>query len=111
MVEGARLEIVWAGNRLEGSNPFASATHKCAQKSKIRSSFYSDRIFFCHVSCETHQKAELESRASRSVRILSFATRKRAFFVALFFWGESDIMKVLWEKRKTLIKLKTKRVV
>ena len=26
MVEGARLEIVWAGYRLEGSNPFASAT-------------------------------------------------------------------------------------
>ena len=25
MVEGARLEIVWAGDRLEGSNPFASA--------------------------------------------------------------------------------------
>ena len=25
MVEGARLEIVWAGYRLEGSNPFASA--------------------------------------------------------------------------------------
>ena len=25
MVEGARLEIVWAGNSLEGSNPFASA--------------------------------------------------------------------------------------
>ena len=25
MVEGARLEIVWAGNSPEGSNPFASA--------------------------------------------------------------------------------------
>ena len=25
MVEGARLEIVWARKRLEGSNPFASA--------------------------------------------------------------------------------------
>ena len=26
MVEGARLEIVWAFTRLEGSNPFISAT-------------------------------------------------------------------------------------
>ena len=26
MVEGARLEIVWAGNSLGGSNPLASAT-------------------------------------------------------------------------------------
>ena len=26
MVEGARLEIVWAGDRLGGSNPLASAT-------------------------------------------------------------------------------------
>ena len=26
MVEGARLEIVWASNRLGGSNPLASAT-------------------------------------------------------------------------------------
>ena len=25
MVEGARLEIVWAGDRLGGSNPLASA--------------------------------------------------------------------------------------
>ena len=26
VVEGARLEIVWAGDRLGGSNPLASAT-------------------------------------------------------------------------------------
>ena len=58
VVEGARLEIVWAGNRLEGSNPFASATRKCAQKARFVLRF-----------------TQIES---------FFATRKRAFFVALF---------------------------
>ncbi len=28
MVEGARLESVYAGNRIEGSNPFLSAKEK-----------------------------------------------------------------------------------
>ena len=49
MVEGARLEIVWAGNSLGGSNPLASA------------------IF---VGTKT-QKVRFGSRASRSMRILS----------------------------------------
>ena len=32
MVEGARLEIVWAGDRLGGSNPLASARFKSSEK-------------------------------------------------------------------------------
>ena len=28
LVEGARLEIVYTGNRIKGSNPFLSATKK-----------------------------------------------------------------------------------
>ena len=37
MVEGARLEIVWALAGLEGSNPFASATAPEAVFLRIRS--------------------------------------------------------------------------
>ena len=41
MVEGARLEIVWARKRLEGSNPFASATFLAERtKSEIRLSLF-----------------------------------------------------------------------
>ena len=38
MVEGARLEIVWAGDRLGGSNPLASAT-LLTQRIKKQDSF------------------------------------------------------------------------
>ena len=37
MVEGARLEIVWAGDRLGGSNPLASA--KLTYAMEMRSVF------------------------------------------------------------------------
>ena len=40
MVEGARLEIVWAGDRLGGSNPLASARTKLKPEGLL---FYSDR--------------------------------------------------------------------
>ena len=62
MVEGARLEIVWAGDRLGGSNPLASAT------------------FF-----QNAQKVIFGSRASRSMRILSYAMALAELFFVGFF--------------------------
>ena len=40
MVEGARLEIVWAGNSPEGSNPFASAIILALRKNQPAGWFF-----------------------------------------------------------------------
>ena len=43
MAEGARLESVWAGNRLVGSNPTPSANALSSKINFLRKSFVSNR--------------------------------------------------------------------
>ena len=45
MVEGARLESAWAGDRPEGSNPFLSATNHSRTRDEVP-----DGAFFLSVS-------------------------------------------------------------
>ena len=68
MVEGARLESVYAGNRIEGSNPFLSAKEKNLNTRK--------RVFFCentrHKARFNVEVSEQKTSNSKAVACLSF---------------------------------------
>ena len=84
MVEGARLESVYAGNRIAGSNPAPSATRSRALTELLRclracdvDRYLGDAALACSSGCSQRNKED-ESKGDQHERGAGFSARRQA---------------------------------